>query len=77
MAHNDLLDVEHEPRLTRPNAEPVLTKPFERNNIVLCGDCKGIGHKAGDPCDLCGGKGLLHATRSGKLELFRINKIIA
>lgn len=54
--------------------KPILSHPFEKHRVVICGYCKG--NKVvndGQTCNACHGSGMLHEVRKGTVELYSTN----
>lgn len=50
--------------------QPVITKDFYNNNLVICNQCKGNGTHNEQTCTLCNGTGLLHRVVEGIVKLY-------
>lgn len=53
----------------------VVEKPYKREDIVVCGYCKGAGvhYKTGEVCDKCCGKKILKRVNIGSVKVYSID----
>jgi DnaJ-class molecular chaperone len=54
------------------NKKQVHLSNFKTSHNVVCGICNGSGKINDDPCNMCGGSGILERQTEGIVKLYQV-----